>query len=415
MKLEAYMKSVCIVFQLLFAVVLQGAYKVNPVRQNLSESIGLDTSHYKKQIKVKGFPVVASAKVSDFAMLEAAHLLDKMLGHRSEVLKEMARNKVRFSIMATDEFTTNVPEHAHLKPAIYWDKRARGLGADPKSKRPCVSCGEENILGLEGDPYSTESIFIHEFAHAVHIMGMNRLDETFDDRLKKQYNKATKAGLWKGTYAASNHHEYFAEGVQSWFDTNRSNDREHGSIDTRKELLQYDPGLCSFIRETYGSSEWRYVKPSLRKTSPTHLAGYDRTKSPTFAWPEKLIKWHDDFALGKVSLAPRGSVDAEPLPTGAPGTRKSVSSRKTMPVYFHNVSGRTLVLEWIGFDGKPLQRSILRHRDHREPMSFVGHLWKLSDEKTGNFLSFYVVQEKPTRITIRKELVENRMKQKALR
>jgi hypothetical protein len=414
MQLAAVMKPVYIVFSLLFTIVIQGAYKVKPVSEKLIESIGLDTSHYKKQIKVKGFPVVASAKVSDFAMLEAAHLLDKMLGHRSEVLEVMARNKVRFSIMATDEFTTNVPEHGHLKPSIYWDKRARGLGADPKRKRPCVSCGVENILGLEGDPYSTESIFIHEFAHAVHIMGMNSLDETFDDRLKKQYNKATKEGLWKGTYAASNHHEYFAEGVQSWFDTNRSNDHDHGSIDTRKELLQYDPGLCSMIRETYGDSEWRYVKPSLRKSQSPHLKGYDHAKSPTFAWPEKLIKWHDDFAHGRVSLAPKGSVDAEPLPVGAPGTSKSISSRKTMPVYFHNVSGRTLVLEWIGFDGKPLQKSILRHRDHREPMSFVGHLWKLSDEKTGSFLSYYVVQEKTTRVTIRKELVRERMKQQSL-
>ncbi len=30
-----------------------------------------------------------------------------------------------------------------------------------------------------------------------------------------------KAGLWKGKYASVNHHEYFAEGVQSWFDDNR--------------------------------------------------------------------------------------------------------------------------------------------------------------------------------------------------
>ena len=408
------MKSVHIAVTLFLVSILQGAREVTPVPAKVRDTLGMDTSHYKKHISVEGFSVVASAKVSDFAMMEAAHLLDKMLGHRKKILNELAANKVRFSIMAPDEFTTNVPEHSHLKPAVYWDKRARGLGADPKRERPCVSCGEENILGLKGDPYHTESIFIHEFAHAVHIMGMNSLDPTFDERLKAQYRKSIGKGLWKGTYAASNHHEYFAEGVQSWFDTNRSNDHDHGSIDTRRELLEYDPGLCNIIRETYGENQWRYVKPSNRRPTSSHLSGYNRNKSPTFSWPYKLIKWHKDFEKGKVSLAPEGAVDAEPLLPGAPGTTKSKSSRKTSPVYFHNVSGRTLVLEWIGFNGKPLQRSVLRHRDHREPMSFVGHLWRLSDEESGKLIAYFTVRDKPTRVTIREELVKERLKQQSL-
>ena len=34
-----------------------------------------------------------------------------------------------------------------------------------------------------------------------------------------------------------NHHEYFAEGVQSWFDNNRENDHDHNHVNTRAELL----------------------------------------------------------------------------------------------------------------------------------------------------------------------------------
>ena len=37
---------------------------------------------------------------------------------------------------------------------------------------------------------------------------------------KKTYDSAMLAGLWKGKYASVNHHEYWAEGVQSWFDKN---------------------------------------------------------------------------------------------------------------------------------------------------------------------------------------------------
>ena len=50
------------------------------------------------------------------------------------------------------------------------------------------------------------------------------VDPTFDARLEATYRAAMEAGLWKGKYAGVNHHEYFAEGAQSWFDDNRQND-----------------------------------------------------------------------------------------------------------------------------------------------------------------------------------------------
>ena len=48
----------------------------------------------------------------------------------------------------------------------------------------------------------------------------------------------------RATNAAVNHHEYFAEGVQSWFDNNRVNDHDHNHVNTRALLLEYDPGLA---------------------------------------------------------------------------------------------------------------------------------------------------------------------------
>jgi hypothetical protein len=96
-----------------------------------------------------------------------------------------------------------------------------------------------------------------------------------------------KAGLWKATYASTNHHEYFAEGVQSWFDNNRSNDNEHNDIDTRAKLEAYDPGLASLCREVFGDTEFKYTKPATRLTG--HLAGYEPAQAPTFHWPERLL------------------------------------------------------------------------------------------------------------------------------
>jgi hypothetical protein len=97
-----------------------------------------------------------------------------------------------------------------------------------------------------------------------------------------------KAGLWKGKYASVNHHEYFAEGVQSWFDNNRENDHDHNHVNTRAELLDYDPGLAALCREVFGDTVLKYTKPTTRLTG--HLTGYDPAKAPKFTWPERLEK-----------------------------------------------------------------------------------------------------------------------------
>ncbi|MFN7342474.1 MAG: hypothetical protein ACK5TA_03980, partial [bacterium] len=149
---------------------------------------------------------------------------------------------------------------------------------------PYCSCGEENLLGYPGDPYSTENILIHEIAHNIHLRGVVNLDPTFNARLKKTYDEAMAKGLWKGKYASVNDREYFAEGVQSWFDNNREPDHDHNHVNTRVELLEYDPGLAALCREIFGDTELKYTKPVTRLTG--HLEGYDPSKAPTFVWPE---------------------------------------------------------------------------------------------------------------------------------
>jgi hypothetical protein len=231
------------------------------------------------------FPVVGSQKVSDYALLEAAYLVEQMLAERPEVLDALARNKVRLAVMAASEMTTDVPEHSDLTPGDYWNRRARGLGPTPA--RPAVSCAEENLLSCDGDPYKGENILIHEFAHAVHLMGVNSIDPTFDARLAAAYKNAMTAGRWKGTYGATNKEEYFAEGVQSWFHCNRSGTFDHNDVATRDQVKAYDPELARLIAEVFGDRDWVYTPPQQR-TAPAHLAGLDRAKLPRFAWPKDL-------------------------------------------------------------------------------------------------------------------------------
>jgi hypothetical protein len=255
---------------------------------------------YSQVVYNTGYPICASAKVNPYALKEAIYLADLMLAKRPDVREAMVASGSRLCILAHDEFTTDQPEWAWLavEPVAgfktiatkdYRDARARGMGGSRTD--PYCSCAEENLLGYPGDPYSKECIFIHEFAHNIHLRGMTNVDASFDHRVKAAYDAAMKAGLWAGKYASVNHHEYFAEGVQSWFDNNRENDHDHNHVNTRAELLSYDSGLAALCREVFGDTVLKYTKPQTRLTG--HLEGYDPKTAPTFAWPERLAKVKD--------------------------------------------------------------------------------------------------------------------------
>jgi alpha-glucosidase len=231
--------------------------KVGPVPEKLRQEWRLAT-FYQKHLAVRGFPIVSSAQVSDAALQEAAHIVRQMLAQREDVLQALVRHKVRLAVMAPTEMTTDIPEHRDLTPKDYWDRRARGLGAT--RSRPAVSCGEENLLHLRGDRYPRENILVHEFGHTIHELGLNSLDPRFDARLRDCYAQAMQKGLWQGTYAATNHQEYWAEGVQSYFDCNNPPDRQHNDINTREKLAQYDPALFALLDEAFRQNPWRYVR-----------------------------------------------------------------------------------------------------------------------------------------------------------
>ena len=248
---------------------------------------------YTRYIEVAGYPIVASGQVNDYALREAAFLVRQMVGHRPEILQALAGSGSRMCVIAHSEFTTDLPDFARLGPVPgfesltakdYWDARARGTGGSATD--PCCSCGEENLLGYAGDPYAKECLLLHEFAHTIHLRALNKLDPTFDRRLRETWRAALDKGLWKGKYASVNSAEYFAEGAQSWFDDNRENDHDHNHVNTREELREYDPGLASLCEEVFGDREWRYTKAATRLQD--HLAGYDPARAPQFAWPERL-------------------------------------------------------------------------------------------------------------------------------
>lgn len=238
---------------------------------------------YAKCIILGKFPVIASEQVDDYALYEAAYIVTSMTKERPGLLDALANERVRLVVMSYAERTTDVPEHSDLTPQEYWDRRARGLGAT--KARPAVSCAEENLLGFPGDPYHTENILVHEFAHALDEMSLRMIEAEHFTQLKSVYEAAKSEGLWKDTYAMTNPQEYWAEGVQSYFGTNRENDKEHNHVNTRAELKEYDPRLFKLIDTAFRGCDWQYVKPPDRTaTDRDHLDGYNHENAPTFRW-----------------------------------------------------------------------------------------------------------------------------------
>ncbi len=219
--------------------------------------LGVD-SFYKKYCDANGIPILSSEKVSDRALQRVAAQARLMLVSNPAVVEAMRKGSTKIAIMSSKEVTTDIPEHSDLNkvfPGANWDTRARGLGAT--AVRPVSSAAEENILCYPNDPYRGEDIFIHEFAHTMHIMGIQKIDVSFPSRLKATYDSAMAKGLWKKTYAASNDFEYWAEGVQSWFNVNLESvppNGIHNHVNTRAELKAYDAGLYKLIAEYFSEA-----------------------------------------------------------------------------------------------------------------------------------------------------------------
>lgn len=366
---------------------------VTAVPEELRRAWKLDP-FYGKHLDLHRFPILASSKVSDRALQEVAWIIRGMLEGRPDVYDALREAKIRCCVMAHDELTTQVPEHRSLEPSKWWDRRARGLG--PSKERPCISCAEENLLGLRGDPYAHENILVHEFAHAIDLMGLRKLDATFERRLAACYAAAQKQGLWKGLYAGENKEEYWAEGVQSWFGTNSPPGPIHNHVDTRAELRAYDPRLGALIKGALGDGAWRYVHPRER-TGQAHLAGFDPAKAPRFQWPDGLSEWYQAYEKAKKSGA--GRVELQPLdPPGGPG--RSPTSLEETRILFVNKTAKTVQLFWLDYQGERRPYGSVLAGKSAERSSLVGHQWLAADPK-GRALARFRAARTPGRAVVR--------------
>ena len=380
-----------------------------PPPATVRKTFNLD-AFYEQWIDVEGLPVVASAKVDPYAVKEAAYLIQQMIGHRQDVLQALAQNNVRFVVMAHNELTTQIPEHSDLQPDYYWDRRARGLGSTPA--RPAVSCGEENLLNYQGDPYSTENILVHEFAHAIHQMGLNTVDPSFDDRLKIIYDAAVEKGLWENTYAITNRAEYWAEGTQSWFDTNRANDDQHNHVDTRDKLNEYDPALALLLTEVFGDTDWRYTQ-AVTRTHLVHLQGFNPKQSPRFEWPSELmelVEFHQELRNPDSDGGGKW-VNLKEQDLNLPPNLKSEDDDTETAIIFVNGTENEIAYYWVDDEGNEKSYGKIAPDTFVNQHTYAGHIWLIKDANGSNLTVFHA-EKKTGRALVSTKTPSSRNKNK---
>jgi hypothetical protein len=225
--------------------------EVTAVPEAVRGELDLDP-FYEKHVDASGLSVLGSDEPSDESLLLACKLLNNMLSQRDDVRQELIRRKARFAVIGKDEGTADIPEYGYRdgpqEDIDYINQRARGLGGI------VASCGEENILCLAGDRYPRESICVHEFSHTISTYGLYSAEDGFEDTLEAAYDAALASGILDDSYRNSNLQEYWAEGVQDWYDTNDWSDPPngiHNAVNTRVELQAYDPTLYALIADVF--------------------------------------------------------------------------------------------------------------------------------------------------------------------
>jgi hypothetical protein len=284
---------------------------------------------YSKYLDCDGIPIRSSDVVDDKALYLASGKLKTMLSQAGAVKANLKRAGAELHIIGKNQQTSDLPEWADLKGVKYVDngivtdidKRTRGFGT------LYASCGEENLLKLSNDRYAGSDICVHEFSHTLMEYG---LDDLIRGKIRIQYDKAVKAGLWKGAYAATNPQEYWAE-LSMWY---------------------------------FGSHGDFLIGTQTPSPGQESLSKYDRSGYLLL----------DSIYRGL--LQPASKVGSGPVLKGA----KSGSSTQKSTLRVTNNRDKMVKLYFIDQQGTPKLHDSIPAKTNRSYPSYYTHVWMLSSE-----------------------------------
>jgi hypothetical protein len=225
-------------------------------------TVGTDEDFYRMTCEQSGITIAAADSITPDALEAAADRISALLAARPDLAAAVAASIDQVAIIGRDQRITALPEFEELystHPGTDWNRLGRSF---PGTEEIPVAAGaEENLLCLESDRYEGEDMFVRDFGWTIRRFGIASVDPSLDRSIEDSYIRAIAADLWRNTVAEVNSDQYWAEGVQSFFDVNNEEkdekDQIHNQIDTRDELRTYDPLLYELLVETFGETEWR--------------------------------------------------------------------------------------------------------------------------------------------------------------
>jgi hypothetical protein len=257
------------------------------------ERFKLDTAYYKKFADANGYPILASAQVSDAAVAIVRDQVNYMLGNRPDVRDTMIAHGGRVVVMAETEYTMDVPEQRrwvvpkYLDPRLtpqersryyepgglgsmtaegYWNPRARGMGGT------LTTCAEENVRGYYNTRYWGTNICVHEFSHAIMGAGIGNADPKWFQAIVDSYKHAKAMCLRTANgYSGNTFNEYWAGGVE-WYVGNGGRDRAG--------LKQVDPTLYQLVSRLIPENKMVPVRANVANRTRDDMERYVREHNP---------------------------------------------------------------------------------------------------------------------------------------
>jgi hypothetical protein len=204
-----------------------------------------------------GIIIKSSEDVDVYVHEKAIEIIDIMLSKVPDVAAVLRKNKAELAIYGIHETAYSIPEHR----GGYHEATRHVEGFGGTIDGPVSSESEVNLMrfvrGERATTYKNELILVHEFAHGLHLIGIDYLeDKQLSVTIKEAYTEAKNSGKWPNTYAISNHEEYFATLSTIWFNVmeegkNGTWDGTRGPVNTRAELYEYDRKAYDLLKRIY--------------------------------------------------------------------------------------------------------------------------------------------------------------------
>lgn len=220
---------------------------------------------YTKGCTVLGLEVLAGEDVDPAAIEGLADRAYNMLVNSPGYTEAIAAYPIGIRIMGVDQTINKLPEFDQIyfhHPGTDWRRLGRSFAGTEII--PYAAFAEENLLCSEDDVYGGEDIFLREFAITIRRYAMAATDTATWQAIEQSYAVAIAEGKYQNTLAEINAEQYWAEGVQSFFDANLEDNAEerepistHNHVNTREELRAYDRSLWAIAMSVFGDTEWR--------------------------------------------------------------------------------------------------------------------------------------------------------------